>query len=78
MSEHRKKNVARFLFANGISLTTLITLAYYFGIFSEQNKEQTRGIVDLKVNVEQIQTTVQKVSLDVAILKTKVENIERR
>ena len=75
--ERRKHKIVRFAILNGIPLTTLIALAYYAGAFVKTSDNIQAVHVQLAADVSQIKTAVQQVSTDVAVLKTKMENVER-
>jgi hypothetical protein len=75
--ERRKNKIVRFTITNGIPLTTLIAVAYYAGVFAKQSLNIETVHVQLAADVSQIKNTMQQVSTDVAVLKTKVEAVER-
>ena len=78
MINRRRHGIVRFAITNGIPLTTLLAVAYYAGIFAKQTAVIENVHVQLAADVAQIKTNVNQVSVDVAILKTKVETLERR
>ena len=77
MNDRRKHKVIRFTITNAIPLTTLIAVAYYAGIFAKQTETIETVHVQLAADVSQIKTNLQQVSVDVAVLKTKVDSVER-
>lgn len=72
----RIRTITRFMFSNAISLTTLLAVAYYAGILVEKISEQARTTVEIKQEVDKIQTDVAKVTVDVALVKGKLLAIE--
>ena len=79
--EHRYRNeqnsFLRFVFSNGVSVTSLIVIIYYAGIITEKNDAQLTTMVQVKSSVESTRETVQNIRTEIAVLKSRMDALEK-
>ena len=74
--DRRKQSALRFLFANGIPLTSLIAIVYFTGVFVERNENQRVQLAMIQSTQAQTQQQISDVTTTLELIKLRVDRLE--
>lgn len=74
----KENSFLRFMFNNGVSLTSLIAVIYYAGVIVERNDTQNVKLSTVETTVTAISNLVQDIKIDVAVVKSRVDALEKQ
>ena len=77
-SRKKENSFLRFMFNNGVSLTSLIAVIYYAGVIVERNDTQNAKLSTVSATVNATSELVQEIKTDVAVVKSRVDALEKQ